>query len=323
MKPLSRVARFRFKPRPPYNFRLTVRKPAGWSWFTPFEHWENGTIWSGFWLAPSNGRGRKRPVGIRASSSASGRVVADIFAERALSASDRRRLRERLRRALGVDEDLKPLYRLMRRDRVLKHLAVRLYGMHRGWGMGLFSSLTLAVLLQMAPIQRSENMWACLLRTYGRKISFDGRTVRLWPSADRVASLPPRDLARRCRLGYRARFLVKLARQLRRGFPDVDELASMPPEEARSRLMGLYGVGEYTAGFASPHPSFSLDVWSVQIFYPLLFGRPLRESDRRSAIPRASRRAEKLWGPWRGAILVYVLNDLEYLGTKFGIPAGR
>jgi len=39
MRELRRVAGFRLKQRLPYDFEKTVRKPAGWNWFTPFEVW--------------------------------------------------------------------------------------------------------------------------------------------------------------------------------------------------------------------------------------------------------------------------------------------
>lgn len=320
MRAFRLAARFLFRPIPPYDFELTVRKPAGWSWFTPFEQWAEGVIWSGFWFDRAGPRGpAKVPLGIKAYRSGRN-VVAEVFAPRPLDPRDRARVRSLIEQALGVREDLRPFYRLMRRHRILKHLARRLRGMHEGWGLNIFSSLTLAVLLQMAPIKRSVDMWECLLRHYGRRVSFDGRTVTLWPEERTIAALEPRELARRCRIGYRAKFLVRLARQLVRGFPGVDELAAMSPEAAQKKLMELFGVGEYSAGFASPHPSFSLDVWSIKIFFPLLFGRPAPSPDPRKGIPRANHAAEKRWGPWRGLVLVYVLNDLAYLEKRFGIP---
>jgi 3-methyladenine DNA glycosylase/8-oxoguanine DNA glycosylase len=320
MGTLSHAARFRFRPLPPYDFGLTVRKPAGWSWFTPFEVWEGGTIWSGFWFDLANGPARRRvPVGVRARP-AGRSVVADVFASAPLSSPDRARLRRHLAEALGVREDLRPFYRLMRRHRILKRVAGRLRGMHAGWRLNVFTSLTLAVLLQMAPIKRSMNMWDCLIRRYGKRVSFDGRSVRLWPDVPTIAALRPRDLARRCRLGYRAKFLVRLARQLQKGFPSVEELAAMTPGEAKARLLELYGVGEYSASFASPHPAFSLDVWSVKIFFPILFGRSAPSPDPRAGIPRAVGAAEERWGKWSDLVLVYVLNDLPDLARRFKIP---
>jgi 3-methyladenine DNA glycosylase/8-oxoguanine DNA glycosylase len=250
------VHRFRFKPVLPFSFELTVQKPAGWSWFTPYEILEKGTIWSGFWFETSGQREkRKIPLGVKAHSSGKS-VIVDIYSQRELSRGEKLRLKDMVSESLGISEDLRPFYRLLRKDRLLRPLVLRLRGMHEGWGMNIFSSLTLAVLLQMAPIKRSQDMWDCLIKSYGRRIRFDGKSVLLWPTEETIAALQPGTLARKCRLGYRAKFLVRLARQMVKGFPDVEELARMAPEEATRKLMELYGVGEYSAGFASRHPIF-------------------------------------------------------------------
>ena len=93
-----------------------------------------------------------------------------------------------------------------------------------------------------------------------------------------------------------------------------------PPKKRKKNLWELFGVGEYTAGFASPHATFSLDVWSIKIFYPIIFGRRAPVKDPRSVIDRATAAAEKMWGEWRGYVLAYVLNDLPYLERTFNIP---
>ncbi len=94
----------------------------------------------------------------------------------------------------------------------------------------------------------------------------------------------------------------------------------MSAGEAEAKLMELFGVGAYSAGFASPHPSFMIDVWSVKIFHFILFGHPVPPGDPRAAIAKTVQAAEKRWDEWRGYILVYVLNDLPYLARKFGVP---
>ena len=70
-----------------------------------------------------------------------------------------------------------------------------------------------------------------------------------------------------------------------------------------------------------PHPSFTLDVWSVNIFHRLLFGRPAPANNPRSAIERTARAAQRRWGDRRGYVFIYVRNDLPYLERKFGITA--
>ena len=50
--------RFEISPLPPFDFRLTVRKPAGWSLFTSAEVYEDETLWTGI-------RSGARPVGLK------------------------------------------------------------------------------------------------------------------------------------------------------------------------------------------------------------------------------------------------------------------
>ena len=58
---LRRRAQFEIDPTPPFDFRLTVRKPAGWDLFTSEEVYEDETLWSGIRFG---GRpiGREDPV---------------------------------------------------------------------------------------------------------------------------------------------------------------------------------------------------------------------------------------------------------------------
>jgi len=317
MVKLRRIASFRVKPVQPYDFELTVRKPAGWHWFMPYEVWRGRKILTGFHF--KTGSGKKILVGISAEMPGKD-IVIEIYARRPLDENDVSRLRAHLVNALGAADDIRPLYALMKKNRILKHLARRLRGMHEGWGSDIFPSLTLAVLLQMAPIKRSEEMWRCLIEKYGEVIKFEGVPVRLWPTEEKITSVSRRELEK-CKLGYRAKNLIRLSKQMVKGFPDAVELAKMSPDAAKEKLTGLYGIGEYSAGFATPHASFTLDVWSVKIFHRLIFGRPAPSKDPRSAIEKTGRAAECLWKDWRGYVFTYVLNDLPYLEKRFGITA--
>jgi DNA-3-methyladenine glycosylase II len=309
---IRRIARFLFAPKPPYSFALTVHKPAGWHWLTPGEAWDEAseTLFTGLRLAD------RLAVGIKARSTgtvARPRVVVEAYAARALDSTERRALQLMLRRALDVDADIRSFYRLASRDAVLKRIVRPLYGMHEGYWAGLWPLLLLAVTLQMAPIKRSMAMLHALLEHYGEPLRFDGHAVRLWPTPARIAAAPLRELRARCGLGYRAKVLKTIARQLLAGFPSLEDLKAMAPEAATSKLQELYGVGEYSAAMVTPHVSFPLDVWSVQIFARLLGVRIPSNRDPRELIPRVARAAERRWGEWRGLALVYVLNALDDL----------
>ena len=144
-----------------------------------------------------------------------------------------------LKRALKTEEDLTGFYKLSQKDRILRDVVEDLYGMHTvGWPE-LFPALILAVTLQMAPMKRSNQMMDFLMTKYGEEVSFDGKTIRYWPSAQTIASKSPEELKVEAKLGYRAQNLISIAQTLTQGFPNMDELYGMAPEEARKKLLEL------------------------------------------------------------------------------------
>jgi DNA-3-methyladenine glycosylase II len=185
-----------------------------------------------------------------------------------------------------------------------------------GWPE-LFPALILAVTLQMAPMKRSNQMMDYLIAKYGDLASFDGKTIRYWPSAETVASKSHEELKSETKLGYRAQNLIEIAKALTQVFPSMDDLYRMDPLEAKQKLLELRGIGDYSAELVMPKMGFPLDSWSAKIFGVLFFGREPQDS--REAIPALKKAAGKRWGEWRGYAFVYVLNDLEKLSERFGV----
>ncbi len=302
----------KIQPSPPYSFERTVRKPAGWPWLQPEEVYENGVLWTA-------ARIDARIVGLKLQSTGSTRepsVACAVFSKERLTQEQRQTIARRIRRYLGSDEDISGFCQMARKDPVLKGTARRLCGM-RDTVTDLFPSLILATTLQMAPIKRSEQMMDLLVEHYGDAIKFDGKWVSVWPSAERIARATVRDLERKCKLGYRAKNLKAIAQRLVKSFPDIEELAAMTPEDAKSNLLELHGIGEYSVGIVSPHPEFPADSWSSRIFHVLFFGRSARLP--KDVIREVQEEAEKQWGSWKGLAFIYVLNDLRGLSKRFGL----
>ena len=77
MVKLSNSYAFMMEPIPPYNFKLTIKKPAGWPLFTPFEVYEKRNIWTATSIYG-------RPVGIKIASRGTTehpKMAATIFVE--------------------------------------------------------------------------------------------------------------------------------------------------------------------------------------------------------------------------------------------------
>lgn len=302
------------RPRPPYDFGLTVRKPAGWALFDPFEVFEDETLWTATHICGEL-------VGIRLHSTGTvGRpsISASVFSRRKFSAREEGEVGRLLARMLGAGQDLGEFYRFARKDRILKHVVEDLYGMHDTFSGTIFSEAVLAILLQMAPLKRSNEMMASFINTYGEVAEFDGRRINAWPTPLKISKVSARELAERCKVGYRAKSIVGLAKRLSLGdFPSAEMLKDMEPEKAKELLLELPGIGDYSADIINPHGGFPIDVWSAEVFGKLFFGKEPRNN--RNAVERVKREGLSRWGKWSWMAFFYVAQDLRNLSKKLGI----
>jgi 3-methyladenine DNA glycosylase/8-oxoguanine DNA glycosylase len=310
---LRRRAEFEIDPLPPFNFKLTVRKPAGWDLFTSEEVYENGTLWTGI-------RFKGRPVGLKMSSGGTlekPRVLVGVYAARSVSKKDAGGLREILSTCLGAEQDVKGFYDFALKDEILRHVVDDLYGMHDTQGVSLFNSVILSICLQMARLKRSYEMMDAIDRKYGEKIDFDGRRVVLQPTAERIAKLDPQTFAKECKLGYRAKYIVASAKMIAAGFPEMKEIMRMSPDTAKEKLMELPGIGDYAADIINPHAGFPIDAWSVDVFGLLFFGK--EPVNRRKAIEKVKQEGIRRWGIWSWMAFFYVAQDLPNLSKRLGV----
>jgi len=307
----------KFEAVQPYSFELTVHKPAGWWWSTPDEIFQDGVLWTTV-------RFNSRLVGLRlnaAGTPSNPSVICTAFTDNKLSDAEKENVSHAVERALGVKEDLNDFYKIARKDRILRQSVKDLCGMRTPAWSELFPALILAVTLQMAPMKRSNQMMDLLITQFGEKVSFDGKTIAYWPALEKVAELEVDELKARAKLGYRAKNLIAIAKTLRDGFPTADELAEIPPDEAKKQLLTLRGIGDYSADIVTLGMGFPIDVWSAKIFSILLFGK--EPESPRKAILELKKVAEERWGKWCGYAFVYVLNDLPRISERLGTDLTR
>jgi 3-methyladenine DNA glycosylase/8-oxoguanine DNA glycosylase len=305
---------FKLRPTPPYDFGLTVRRPAGWSLFTPLEIYDGTTMWTTANL-------EKNLLGIRLSSNekvSDPEISVTIFVAKELTPVKKEKIKSLLVKALGTDQDLSEFYEFSNKDSILTHVIGDLYGMHDTFSIAIFPEALLAIMLQMAPLKRSNEMMNSFIENYGDLAEFDGKKIKTWPSPEKIAGVPAEDIASKCRAGYRAKFIVKMAKRLCAGdFPSAEQLHEMKEEEAKEWLLELPGIGDYSADIINPHGGFPIDVWSAEVFGKLLFGE--KPENNRKAVEVVKREGQRRWGKWAWMAFFYVAQDLENLSRKLGI----
>ena len=293
----------------PFDFALTVAKPAGWPWSTPKEIFENKTLWTAV-------RIRNIPVGL-VMSARKNKVLVRAFPPVPLEKEDTADLEDMVRAGLGADEDLDRFYRFAQDDPVLRQATTDHPGMRIGLLDDIFGGVILAILLQMAPIARSKQMMDSVLELAGTKIIVEKKEVILWPRADEIAIIDPSILRSKAMLGYRAERLVKAAQYLVEHPLSLRDLARLPEEDAMKVLTNIPGIGRYSAAIIFGQSTPPIDAWSVIIMSELYEGRTPENS--RREIARVEEQLSARWGTWSWLAFAYILNDLENLSTVYKI----
>jgi 3-methyladenine DNA glycosylase/8-oxoguanine DNA glycosylase len=297
----------------PFDFALTVAKPAGWPWSTPKEIFENNTLWTGV-------RIRDIPVGL-VMQARENRVFVRAFTASPLIREDMDDLRTMIAAGLGTDEDLAGFYRFAQDDPVLKKATDDHPGMRIGLLDDVFGGVILAILLQMAPIERSEQMMDKVLEHFGTRISFDAKEVILWPRPEEIAALDPAILRKDAMLGYRAERLVKAAQYVA-GHPiSLRQLAMIPEDEAMKVLTSIPGIGKYSAAIIFGQSTPPIDAWSVVIMSELYEGSTPVHS--RDEIERVQQALSARWGVWSWLAFAYILNDIDSLAKTYPLSRVR
>ncbi len=163
---------------------------------------------------------------------------------------DRAALLAQMRRILCADADPKPFYDTARQHAELWRLVEPVRGVRWLRTATVFEALLLTIIEQQiawVAAQRAQR-WLC---EWGqRRIEFNGRAYYALPTPAQLAAVTDvQELAPLKITFRRARVIVDIARQIAEGALDIEGLAALPVADAYDELVGLKGVGHWTATY--------------------------------------------------------------------------
>ena len=144
-----------------------------------------------------------------------------------------------VRKLLGLEFELEPFARFAAGDPVLSRLVPKLAGFRPPIAPDPFESLVSSITAQQVSLHAAFAIRNRLIERYGE----GGEHAYAFPTAMRIAEATESDLVA---LGFsrrKAEYVVGLAR----AEPDYAELARLPDEEVKARLVAIRGLGEWTA----------------------------------------------------------------------------
>jgi 3-methyladenine DNA glycosylase/8-oxoguanine DNA glycosylase len=285
---------FTLPAHPPFSL-YAVTHSHGWIHLAPFEEEPDG----GFKYVLHLNSGR---VVVTRVKEAHEGITVEV--DSLLNSSERVELEEKITWMLELDQDFSTFHNLAWLEQKLAHV------LERSLGRILRSPTLFEDVIKT--ILTTNTLWAATIRMNRNLVSQFGAPLpsdperRAFPTPERLAETDEATLRLETRLGYRAPYVLDLARRSVSGELELESLktASLPTPELRKELMAIKGVGDYAAAnllmLLGRYDFIPVDSWALKMVSNEWHdGAPIGRAEVEAAFER--------WGEWKG--LVYWLWD--------------
>ncbi len=208
---------------------------------------------------------------------------------------------------LGLEQDFSAFYALTRQEPKLAHVEERAQGRLLR-SPTLFEDTVKTILTTNTSWAGTIRMVEALVSQFGAPLPADP-TRHAFPTPDQLAAADEETLRSEARLGYRAPYVLELARSVASGDFDIESLktADIPTAELRKRLLAIKGVGEYAMAnllmLLGRYDFIPVDSWAFKmVSHEWYDGEPVGRAEVEAAFER--------WGEWKG--LVYWFWDWSH-----------
>lgn len=280
---------------PPFSFSAVV-KSHGWVQLAPFSFNEDRQVLS-YVERLSSGR-----VTELALTEAAHGVT--LRTEDGLTASEQAEIARKVSWMLALETDFSEFYAMARSEPALAHVEARSLGRVLR-SPSLFEDVLKTMLTVNTLWAGTIRMNLTIHRLYGEPLPADPER-QAFPTPARLAGLDEKALRQEARLGFRAPFVLALARSVDSGNIDLEALqtSDLPTPELRQKLIGIKGIGAYAAAnllMILGRPDFiPIDSWAMKMVSThFLNGAPAGPAEVEAAFAR--------FGRWKG--LVYWFWD--------------
>ena len=175
-------------------------------------------------------------------------------------------LEEAIKYIFWIDYDFEDLYSAFHDDKYIKNLLRNSEGIRVMRDINKEYRTYEAVITQFNSVKRIKKMQNLLFKNYGEKVKIGNEEIYTYPKADRIAKVSEKELREKIKLGYRAPYLLNMAKEITNDKTIIEKIDIMKTKEARKYLMNFKGIGIKIAdiilmyGFGK-RDAFPLDVW--------------------------------------------------------------
>lgn len=167
-----------------------------------------------------------------------------------LSESDKATMITYVRDWFDLDTNLKPFYKMARKDDLLKPLVKTYHGYRIVGQPDLFESLVWAVLGQQINLGFAYTLKGRFVTSFGKQVQLDGHPHFLFPTPDVVSEIKPEQLLALQFSRQKAAYTINIAKAFLRGDVSKEKLRGLTLDAAKEELRKIKGVGNWTANYA-------------------------------------------------------------------------
>lgn len=271
---LRKKTSFILKPKAPYNFDANFHKP---SHFPSSDNvWEKGKYWiTMLW------KGKR--LGLKLENLGTilnPKIKLSIYSPKLLSDNFIEKLIPEIRWRFNFDQDVSEFCRKFKDDKFLGPVIKKWKGMKPIAANSLYETLIIYIVLQNATVRRSVQMLENLFDKFGKKVKFDEKILSVFWEPKEMLKTTEKEL-RDLKVGYRAKFFLRISEQFAKKEIDEFSLRKMPKEEIKKEMLKLYGIGPASIEYLLFEDFYFLDAlntippWEQKIMSRLIFNKKL------------------------------------------------
>jgi 3-methyladenine DNA glycosylase/8-oxoguanine DNA glycosylase len=263
-----------FLPKPPYNFDANFHKP---SHFPSSDNiWEEGKSWiTMIW--------REQELGLKFENKGTinkPKIKLNIYSQKQLSKEFIETIISEIKYRFNFDSDISYFCENFKNNKFIGKTIKKWKGMKPIAANSLYETLMIYIVLQNATVRRSVQMLEKLFDKLGKKVKFDNKVLSTFWSPKDMAKSTEQEL-RDLKVGYRAKFFMKITEQFANKAIDEFALRKMNKEEVKKEMLKLYGIGPASVEYLLFEDFYFCDAletippWEQKIISKLIFNKTL------------------------------------------------
>ncbi len=262
------------EPNSPYNFNANFHKP---SHFPSSDNiWKKDESWvTMIW--------KRQKLGLKfenIGNISKPKIKINIYFKKLLSKDFIDKLILEIRWRFNFDQNISEFCKKFKEDKVLGPFVKKWKGMKPIAVNSLYETLIIYIVLQNAPVRRSVQMLENLFKKFGSKVKFDGKVLSIFWEPSKMLKSTEQEL-RDLKVGYRAKFFMKLTEQFVNKKIDEFKLRKVKKDEVKKEMLKVYGIGPASIEYLLFEDFYFLDaletipLWEQKIMSVLLFNKKL------------------------------------------------